>query len=262
MVVYAKDLIEKALLHMNRAENAIPTGYGVIDEKLNGGFQKGYLYILGGRPGIGKTTLALNVIGNIMEKHQKKVLYYCYQTDAENIVKKMIRILSHGNEKYYQEAVDDLRKYDFIIDTDANLGVFGKCFDEDISYDDVGFIVVDDLQHISGFYEGGVCKGLKEIAKEKDVPILVISNLTRAVEDKYETNRPIIPDLSQSLYGDSAAHYADVVMFLYEDEYYNPETEKKNIAEVIIAKNTTGPLGTCELVDIKPLMIFANLVRE
>ncbi|MCR4683832.1 MAG: hypothetical protein K5649_00035 [Lachnospiraceae bacterium] len=91
--------------------------------------------------------------------------------------------------------------------------------------------------------------------------MLVVSNLTKTVEEKFVTDRPIIPDLSGSRHGDSAAQFSDVVMFLYEDGYYNPETEKKGIAEIIIAKNATGPSGTCELVHLTKLMHYVSLAN-
>lgn len=207
--------------------------------------------------------MALNIVKHILSEESKKVLYYSYQISADTIIKRMIKLISHGDEKYYQETVNDIKGFDLIIDTDTNINVLGECFEEGLSYRDVDLIVIDDLQHLSGYYESGdICAYLKEIAKKKAVAILVISNLTKSVEEKSVTLKPLLSDLSDACYGDSAATYADVVMFLYDDEYYDPNTEKKGIAEIIVAKNSIGPSGICELVNLKEIMLYVNLVRD
>ena len=207
--------------------------------------------------------MALNIVKHILSEESKKVLYYSYQISADTIIKRMIKLISHGDEKYYQETVNDIKGFDLIIDTDTNINVLGECFEEGLSYRDVDLIVIDDLQHLSGNYESGeICAYLKEIAKKKAGAILVISNLTKSVEEKSVTLKPLLSDLSDACYGDSAATYADVVMFLYDDEYYDPNTEKKGIAEIIVAKNSIGPSGICELVNLKEIMLYVNLVRD
>lgn len=254
-------IVERALLNISKADNIIPTGFSDLDEKIEGGLQNGYLYVLGGRPAMGKTALALNIVTNVL-KTGKKVLYYSLQMPAEKLVKRMIIAEAHGNSDYFRETAEDIRKYDLILDTDANSCLLGESLDEQINYDDISLMVVDDLQHILMFYEG-VCASLKEKAQQKNIPILLITNLSESIDKRNLTDRrPILSDLYNVYFGESVAEDSDVVMFLYRDEYYNRDTEMKNIAEVIVAKNSSGQSGTCRLVYLGELMKFVNIVKE
>jgi len=254
-------IVERALLNINMVDNAIPTGFDELDEKIEGGLQKGYLYVLGGRPVMGKTAFALNIVANIL-KTGKKVLYYGLQMPAEKLVKRMIITEAHGESDNFREAAEDIRKFDLILDTDPNGCLLGESLDEQNNYDDISLIVIDDLQHILPSYEG-VCSDLKEKAQQKNIPILLITNLSESIDERNLTDRrPLLSDLHNVHFGESVAEYSDVVMFLYRDEYYNWDTEMKGIAEVMVAKNSTGRSGTCQFVYIGELMKFTNLVRS
>ncbi len=255
-------IVDRALLNIRTAEGVIPTGFRDLDEKIEGGLQGGYLYVLGGRPGIGKTAFALNIVLNVLKKG-KKVLYYCLQIPPEKLVKRMIITEAHGENGDLREAADEIRKYDLILENDPTFCFFGESYDNHISYEDVSLIVVDDLQHISMDYEpGGVSYAIKEKAQQKSIPILLLTNLSESVDERHlMERRPILADLHDVYYGNPIAEYSDVVMLLYRDEYYNPETEMKAIAEINVAKNSTGRSGNCKLVYIGDIMKFANIVR-
>ena len=257
-------VVDRALLNIYVTKNTIPTGYPELDEMIEGGFQNGHLYILGGRPGIGKTAFALNIATNILGKLKKKVLYYSLHIEAESIVKRLIKMVSFGkDDEGLRNAADEIRDYDLIIDTDSNLLLMGERIDEEPGYDDISLVIIDDLQHLSsGFEPGGECRLLKKKAEEMDVPILLLCNLSGTLEERHITERrPILPDLYDAYYGDTALVNADVIMLLYRDEYYNPETELKSIAEVSIDKNSTGLTGKCELAYISQNMRFCSLER-
>ncbi len=265
MAIFTMDdgIVDRALACTGKAENVIPTGYDELDEKIEGGLQNSYLYVLGARLGMGKTAFALNIAANILKKG-KKILWYCLRMPPEKIVKRMIITESRGEEDHMQQAADEIKKYGLILDTDRTFCIFGESYDEKISYDDVALIVIDDLQHISMPPEPeGICCALKETARKKDVPVLLLTDLSETLEERELTDRrPILPDLHDVYHGDSVAGYADVVMFLYRDEYYDPDTEMKGIAEVKVAKNVSGPSVTVKLVYIREFMKFANIERE
>ena len=254
-------IVDRALLNINTADNTIPTGFGELDEKIEGGLQNGYLYVLGGRPAMGKTAFALNIVVNAL-KARKKVLYYGFQMPAEKLVKRMIITEAHGNSEYFREAAEDIRKFDLILDNDPNCFLLGESIDEKINYDDISLMVIDDLQHISLSYEG-VCADLKEKAQQKNIPILLITNLSESIDERSLTDRrPLLSDLHNVYFGESVAECSDVVMFIYRDEYYNRDTEMNGIAEISVAKNSTGQSGTCRLVYLGELMKFVNIVKE
>ncbi len=255
-------IVDRALLNISTAENAIPTGFRELDEKIEGGLQDGYLYVLGGRPGIGKTAFALNIVLNVLKKG-KKVLYYCLQIPPEKLVKRMIITEAHGENGDLREAADEIKKYDLILDTDTNFCLFGKSYDEKIKLDDVSLIVIDDLQHISMTFEpGGVSCALKGKALQMNIPIILITNISESADERQLMDkRPILPDLNDMYCGDSIAEYSDVVLFLYRDDYYDSDSEMKGIAEINVAKNVSGRSGNCNLVYISELMKFVNIVR-
>lgn len=258
----------------------VPSGYKSIDE-MTGGFQKGDLIVFAGRPSMGKTAFALNLCLN-MAKEGKKVLFFSLEMSKEQLVQRLLsteskidlKSLRTGNirESDWEallEAAIKLSSLDVIIDDTPSASIVDikskarKIFAKEKGID---VIIIDYLQIIEvpkgisvirsrNEEIGFVSRSLKALAKELDVPVIVLSQLSRSVEKRID-KRPILSDLRES---GSIEQDADLVAFLYRDEYYNPNTDKKNIVEIIISKQRNGPVGTVELMFIKEIGKFENI---
>ncbi len=258
----------------------VPSGYKAIDE-MTGGFQKGDLIVFAGRPSMGKTAFALNLCLN-MAKEGYKVLFFSLEMSKEQLVQRLLsteskidlKLIRTGNIKESDwesllEAAIKLSSLEVIIDDTPSASITDiksksrKIFAKEKGID---VIIIDYLQIIDvpkgisvirsrNEEIGFVSRSLKALAKELNIPVIVLSQLSRSVEKRID-KRPILSDLRES---GSIEQDADLVAFLYRDEYYNPETDKKNIVEIIISKQRNGPVGTVELVFIKEIGKFDNL---
>ncbi len=269
------DKIEE--LYLNKGKiTGVPTGFADLDSKLSG-MQKSDLILIASRPSMGKSSLMMNIVQNASVKEGHTAAIFSLEMSKEQL---SLRLLC-------SEALIDahrLRTGDITEDEWIKLArAMGSLSDKPIFIDDtpaisitemrakcrrlkiehgLGLVLVDYLQLMnnSGKYESrqqeisNISRSLKALAKELEVPVVALSQLSRAPEMRGD-HRPILSDLRES---GAIEQDADVVMFLYRDEYYNPDTEKKNIGEVIIAKQRNGPTGTVELVWLGQFTKFAD----
>jgi len=269
------------LLHQQGGKLAgIPTGFIDIDRKL-AGLNRSDLIIIAARPAMGKTTLALNIAHNIAIDENLPVLFFSLEMSKEQLVDKMLSTESGVDNSKLRTG--DLTDEDFenlshawgalgeanmyIDDTPGITVTEMRAKARRLSYKQKpGLIVVDYLQLMSGTGRelgnrvqevSEISRGLKLLARELDVPVIALSQLSRSVE----TRHPQIPQLSDLRESGSIEQDADIVSFLYREEYYNPETEKKHITDLIIAKFRNGPTGKVELYFKPDNQKFMNLDR-
>jgi replicative DNA helicase len=259
----------------------IPSGFPDLD-KMTAGFQRSDLIIVAARPSVGKTAFALNIAQNVAVRSGETVAIFSLEMSASQLVQRMICAESNVDATRmrtgYLEA-DDWEKLSMAIGSLSEAQVFiddtpgitvadirAKC--RRLKKDKgLGMIVIDYLQLISGRGKAGenrqqevseISRTLKQIARELEVPVIALSQLSRGVEQRQD-KRPMMSDLRES---GSIEQDADIVSFLYRDDYYDKESEKKNIIEIIIAKQRNGPVGTVELVFLKNFNKFVSLDRQ
>lgn len=259
----------------------IPTGFPDLD-KMTSGFQRSDLIIVAARPSVGKTAFALNIAQNVAVRAGETVAIFSLEMSAAQLVQRMICAESNvdagrmrtGNlegddwEKLSM-AIGSLSEAQIYIDDTPGITVAdirAKC--RRLKKEkNLGMILIDYLQLIQGRGKAGenrqqevseISRTLKMIARELEVPVIALSQLSRGVEQRQD-KRPMMSDLRES---GSIEQDADIVGFLYRDDYYDKETEKKNIIEIIIAKQRNGPVGTVELVFLKQFNKFVSLDRQ
>lgn len=262
------------------ALTGVTTGFIDLDFKLSG-FQKSDLILLAARPSMGKTAFALNLASNAALKGGASVAIFSLEMSKEQLVQRMISATAHvdlqkiisgrlSEDEWIQiiNAMGPLSQAKIFIDDTAGISLMemkAKCRRLKIEKG-LDLVLIDYLQlmqsesrHENRQQEiSAISRGLKALAKELECPVVALSQLSRAPELRSD-HRPILSDLRES---GAIEQDADVVLFLYRDEYYNPETEKKNIGEVIIAKHRNGPTGSVELVFKKEFTKFVNMARE
>jgi replicative DNA helicase len=257
----------------------ITTGFKDIDRKTSG-LQRSDLILIAARPSMGKTAFSLNIAQNAAIKEDISVAIFSLEMSKEQLVQRMLSAESHieiqkirtGNLNEDEwprlaKAMGPLAQSKIFIDDTPGISVMeikGKCRRLKVDHG-LDLILIDYLQLMSG--EGksenrqqeisNISRALKGLAREMDCPVVALSQLSRAPEVRGD-HRPILSDLRES---GAIEQDADVVMFLYRDEYYNPDTEKKNIGEVIIAKQRNGATGIIELAWLGQFTKFANLEK-
>ncbi|MFC2015868.1 replicative DNA helicase [Chloroflexota bacterium] len=251
----------------------IPTGFSDMD-KILGGLQRSDMVILAARPSVGKTSLALSVAHNAAKKYGQRVGFFSLEMSNEQVVQRLISAetgidsqrLRRGDveedwERFFK-ATHDLSEMLFFIDDTPGISALElrtKARRLHAEYG-VDLIVVDYLQLMRGDYRSenrvqeisGISRALKGLARELNVPVLALSQLSRGVESRPD-KRPILSDLRES---GALEQDADVVMFIYRDEMYNEDTDRKNIADIMIAKHRHGPTGRVSLYFVKELAQF------
>ena len=269
------------LSEMSESESRLPglsTGLSAVDRKITG-LNKSDLILLAARPGMGKTSFALNVALNVAKSEKKTVAVFSLEMSREQLVTRLLageglidntRLVT-GNLRESDwvriaEGASTLSRLDIRIDDNPLLTVAdmnAKCR----RLDDLGLVVIDYLQLMTSAggkgYSGenrqqavaDISRMLKIMAKELQVPVLCLSQLSRANE-KREDKRPMLSDLRES---GAIEQDADIVMFLYRDDYYNEDSEKRNIAECIVAKNRHGETGKVELRWMPDYTAFSTL---
>ncbi|KRE89797.1 replicative DNA helicase [Paenibacillus sp. Soil766] len=269
-------------LYSNKGgSTGIPSGFIDLD-KMTSGFQRSDLIILAARPSVGKTAFALNVAQNVGVRAKETVAIFSLEMGAAQLVQRMVcaeanvdaNRMRTGNlegddwEKLTM-AIGALSEANVYIDDTPTITVAdirAKCrrLQQEKG---LGMILIDYLQLIAG--RGGkggdnrqqevseISRTLKQIARELNVPVIALSQLSRGVEQRQD-KRPMMSDLRES---GSIEQDADIVAFLYRDDYYDKESEKKNIIEIIIAKQRNGPVGTVELAFLKQFNKFVNMDR-
>ena len=256
-------------LHKDKGKiRGIPTGFKDLDNML-AGFQRSDLIILAARPSMGKTALALNFAHNVAVKAGYPVIMFSMEMSKEQLVDRMLAAeagvdawnLRTGNltdqdfEKIGQ-AMGSLSEAKMFIDDTPSITVsdLRTKARREAHRQELGLIIVDYLQLMSGgskFAGQGnrvqeiseISRGLKSIARELNVPVIALSQLSRSVESR----SPQIPMLSDLRESGSIEQDADVVTFIYREDYYNPETDRKNITDLLIMKHRNGPVGRVEL---------------
>jgi len=272
-------------LHKNKGKTrGVASGFHKLDELL-AGFQPSDLIILAARPSMGKTALALNIAAYAAVKSKLPVGIFSLEMSKEQLVDRLLTMeamidswrLRTGNleESDFSKlnyAMGELSEAPLFIDDTpllSALEIKAKARRLQAEHG-LGLIVVDYLQLMEGSKKGGseinrvqevsdISRSLKALARELKVPVLALSQLSRAVEGRPGTKIPQLSDLRDS---GSIEQDADVVMFIYREEYYEPETEKKGIAQILIRKHRNGPLGEVELYFHPEYSRFANMEKE
>ncbi len=258
------------------------TGFKYLDEKING-LNPNELIIIASRPAMGKTAFALNIASSVALRNEKSVAVFSLEMGAEQLVSRMVssigkvdsmklRNASFKSDEWdlVNTAMVKLSKSSLYLDDTAGIKVSdirAKCR-RLASTTDLGLVVIDYLQLIQGSGRNGqnrqqevseISRMLKLMALELGVPVIALSQLSRAVESR-EDKRPMMSDLRES---GSIEQDADIVMFLYRDDYYNKEASSSDNSnmEVIIGKNRSGATGTVGLTFMKQYSFFTNLVK-
>ncbi|MEG0471222.1 MAG: replicative DNA helicase [Solibacillus sp.] len=256
----------------------IPTGFRDLD-RMTAGFQRNDLIIVAARPSVGKTAFALNVAQSVAVKARENVAIFSLEMGADQLVMRML--CAEGNidaQRLRTGALEpeDWRKLTMAMGSLSNSGIFiddspgvrmadirAKCR-RLAKENGLGMILIDYLQLILGSGKPGenrqqevseISRSLKGLARELKVPVIALSQLSRGVEQRQD-KRPMMSDLRES---GSIEQDADIVAFLYRDDYYDKETESKDIIEIIIAKQRNGPTGTVSLAFRKEYNKFLNL---
>ena len=283
--VYAK--IEERANNKDKL-TGVPSGFYDLDEFTNG-FQKSDLIIIAARPAMGKTALALNIAQNVALRANVPVAIFSLEMSKDQLAQRLMcseaevdtQRLKTGNmqAKDWEKmatAMNNLSEAKIYIDDTAGCTITdlrAKCRRLAMAEKDLGLIVIDYLQLIEGTGRedrmqqiSGISRGLKILAKELNVPIIALSQLSRAVESRTD-KRPMLSDLRES---GSIEQDADIVMFIYRDEYYknaNDEEEQaekaanKGEAEIIIAKHRNGPVGSVKLLFQGSITKFKNPIK-
>lgn len=255
----------------------VPSGFIDLDNKT-AGFHKSELILIAARPAMGKTAFALNIATNAAVQANIPVVVFSLEMSREQCANRILcsqamvdsQKVSKGDisdeewEKLAVASGELSESSGIFIDDTAGITVAeirAKCRKLKIEKN-IGLIVIDYLQLIQGSGKSSsreqeiaeISRSLKILAKEIDVPVIALSQLSRAPEARTD-HRPMLQDLRES---GSIEQDADIVMFIYRDDYYNPQAEQTNIAEIIIAKNRSGPVGTTELLWMPSFTKFVN----
>ena len=277
------NVLERGFLEIERLFNnkgsitGVGSGIRDLDAKTSG-FQKGDMVLIAARPSMGKTTFSLNIAEHAALREGKSVVIFSLEMSKEQLEYKllcseanvdMLKLrtgnLDDDDWERIARATGPLSKARIYIDDTAGLSVMemrSKCRKIKMEYG-IDMILIDYLQLMSGSSGSEsrqqevseISRSIKALAKEMECPVIALSQLSRAPEQRAD-HRPMLSDLRES---GSIEQDADVVMFLYRDEYYNKETEDKNIGECIIAKQRNGPVGTVKMAWIGAHSKFANL---
>ncbi len=279
VVMNAMNLIEAASKNKG-AVTGIPTGFIDLDYKT-AGMQPSDLILVAARPSMGKTAFVLNIAQHVAFKEHKACAIFSLEMSKEQLVNRLLSLESKVNSQAIRtgnmkddewerliESADVIGKSKLIIDDTPGISLGelrSKCRKFKLEYD-LQMIIIDYLQLMTGSGKSSdsrqqeisdISRGLKALARELHVPVIALSQLSRAVEQRPD-HRPMLSDLRES---GAIEQDADVVMFIYRDDYYNKDTEAKNVAEIIIAKQRNGAIGTINLAWLPDYTQFANLAK-
>lgn len=276
VVMNALDKIEIASKNKGNV-TGVPTGFIDLDYRT-AGMQPSDLILIAARPSMGKTALALNIAQYVAFKKNLPVAIFSLEMSKEQLVNRMFSLESSVdaqklrtgqlNDQEWERLIESagiIGKSNLIIDDTPGISVAelrSKCRKYKLEQN-LSMIIIDYLQLMTGSGRtdsrqqeiSDISRSLKAIARELNVPLIALSQLSRAVEQRPD-HRPMLSDLRES---GAIEQDADVVMFIYRDDYYNHDTDKKGISEIIIAKQRNGPIGTVELAWLPEYTRFANL---
>lgn len=280
VLVRTYDHIE--MLHSRVGDiTGLATGFVELD-KMTAGFQRNDLIIVGARPSVGKTAFALNIAQNVATKTGENVAIFSLEMGAEQLVMRMLCAEGNIDSQRLRTGSltdEDWGKLTMAMGSLSNAGIFiddtpgvrvqdirSKC--RRLKQEGgLGMVIIDYLQLILGSGRSGenrqqevseISRSLKQLARELEIPVIALSQLSRGVEQRQD-KRPMMSDIRES---GSIEQDADIVAFLYRDDYYDKESENKNIIEIIIAKQRNGPTGTVSLAFVKEYNKFVNLERR
>ena len=262
VVMNAMDRIEKASRNQGNV-TGIATGFLDLDYKT-AGMQPADLVLVAARPSMGKTAFVLNIAQHVAFKLNQTVAIFSLEMSKEQLVNRLFSLESRVDSQHLRtgnltdmewekliESAGVIGQSNLIIDDTPGISIAelrSKCRKYKMDHD-LKMIIIDYLQLMSGGGRGSesrqqeisdISRSLKALARELSVPVIALSQLSRAVEQRPD-HRPMLSDLRES---GAIEQDADVVMFIYRDDYYNKDTDKKGIAEIIIAKQRNGPIGT------------------
>lgn len=279
VVMNAMDKIEKASKNKGNV-TGVATGFIDLDYRT-AGMQPSDLILVAARPSMGKTAFVLNIAQHVAFKLNQTVAIFSLEMSKEQLVNRLFSLESRVDSQHLRtgnlsdaewekliESAGVIGKSNLIIDDTPGISISelrSKCRKYKLDHD-LKMIIIDYLQLMSGSGRGSdsrqqeisdISRSLKALARELNVPVIALSQLSRAVEQRPD-HRPMLSDLRES---GAIEQDADVVMFIYRDDYYNKDTDRKGIAEIIIAKQRNGPIGTVELVWLPDYTKFANLEK-
>ena len=260
----------------------IPTGFIDLDYKTSG-LQPSDFILIAARPSMGKTAFVLNLVDHIAVKKGLPCMVFSLEMSKEQLVNRMLAMesnvdsqklrtgtLSNSDWDAVVEGIGVIGNSKLIIDDTPGISIMelrSRCRKMKLEYG-LSVVIIDYLQLMSGSGKGGgdnrqqeiseISRSLKALARELSAPVIALSQLSRACETRQD-HRPMLSDLRES---GAIEQDADVVMFLYRDDYYNKDTDMPNIAEVIIAKQRNGPIGTVNLVWRPEFTKFANMAKQ
>ena len=278
VVLNAIEKIEKASRNQGSV-TGIPTGFIDLDYKTSG-FQPSDLILVAARPSMGKTAFVLNIAQYMAFRNDVTAAIFSLEMSKEQLVNRLLALESKvdsqnirtGNledEEWAKliEGANIIGNSHLIIDDKPGISISelrSKCRKYKMEHN-LGIIFIDYLQLMTGSGRSEsrqqeiseISRSLKALARELNVPVVALSQLSRAVEQRPD-HRPMLSDLRES---GAIEQDADVVMFIYRDDYYNKDSENKNIAEIIIAKQRNGPIGTVNLVWMPNYTKFVNMKK-
>ena len=276
IVVDALQRIEAASKNKGNV-TGLSTGFLDLDYKTSG-FQASDLILIAARPSMGKTAFALNIAAHMALRRKKTVALFSLEMSKQQLVNRMLSMESNVDAQLLRngslsdtewdkliEGANIIGSSSLIIDDTPGISVpelRSRCRKYKLEHD-LSIVMIDYLQLMQGSRRtesrqqeiSDISRSLKELARELQIPVVALSQLSREVE-KRPDHRPLLSDLRES---GAIEQDADVVMFLYREDYYKKDTERKNVAEVIIAKQRNGPIGTVELAWVPQYTKFGNL---
>ncbi len=270
-------------LHRDRGKlRGIRTGWKDLDN-LTAGLQRSDLLIIAARPAMGKTTLVTNLAYNVAAKEHQSVLFFSLEMSKEQLVDRMLSDasgvdawnirtgnLSDEDFEKISTAMGEMAEAPIFIDDTPGLTVLEMRTKarRQAHTQPLGLVIVDYLQLMQGSSRGGefnrvqevseISRGLKLIARELNVPVIALSQLSRSVESR----NPQVPQLADLRESGSIEQDADLVAFIYREAYYNPDTDRQNITDLIIAKHRNGPTGVVELYFHPERLRFMSLDKH
>ncbi len=267
------------LTELSQSDSAIPglsSGLRDLDAQING-LNKSDLLIVAARPAMGKTSFALNIGLNVAKKYKSTVAFFSLEMSREQLAMRLLSGESFVDSKKMATGKLSEEEWSKLCMASASLSQTDIRVDDNPSItvaemnaklrrlDNLGLVIIDYLQlmNSSGYGKGNenriqavseISRSLKIMAKELNVPVICLSQLSRAVESRTD-KRPIMSDLRES---GAIEQDADAILFLYRDDYYNPDTEEKNVSECIVSKNRHGETGTVKLQWLPQYTTFAD----
>lgn len=286
-LVPIRTVVENAMEKIRQASmsrgtiTGVATGFIDLDYKT-AGLQPSDLILVAARPSMGKTALVLNIAQHVAFHDNKTVAIFSLEMSKEQLVNRMFSLETHIDAQKLRtgtlkddewmtlmEGASVIGRSNLVIDDTPSISVSemrSKCRKIKLEHPDFSLIIIDYLQLMSGSGRAEshqleiaeISRNLKAVARELQVPVIALSQLSRAVESRPD-KRPMMSDLRDS---GAIEQDADVVMFIYRDDYYNKDSEKKGIAEIIIAKQRNGPIGTVDLAWMPEYTKFGNIERR